>query len=153
MSTNILPGLDPPYISRNLQANHSQRFNYHHRSCLHPYHERSRRSSKSSSQSYSLPHSQSRLSPVTLRPQQPYARHSDPSYDRLYTPTVNHSGVISVSVPPRYPVNDREREDSLKSSPSSYPRLKQTAPLILHAPQPMRHPDMLNPGLSASPRA
>jgi hypothetical protein len=153
-------GLDTPYLSRNLQeqsSNSSQRLSYCHRPYHHPYRDHSRRSSNSSSQSHSHPHSQSRSSPITLRPQ-PYTRHSDLSYDRpgSTATTINHNGVISVCVPPRYPIDDRELEFSLSTSSPSRSHAhgpKQRAPPVLHAPQPIRHPDMLSPRLRPSARA
>jgi len=100
-STSVLPGLEPPYISRNLQLQTNvQRGDYHPRSLQHPYHDQSRRSSKSSFQSHH--------SPTTLRPQQ---HHGDLLFERpnQQSPSVNSNGVISISVPPvpRYPVDDR----------------------------------------------
>lgn len=154
LSTNILPGLEPPYISRNLQHQqstiNSQRCDYRHRPHHHPYHEESRRSSKSSSQS----NSQARNPPMTLRPQA-YARHSDPSYDRQpkSSTAAIPSGIISIAVPPRYPIDDRDLMNDQPGAISSYTRTKQPAPLTLHAPQPIRHPDMLSPRLRASARA
>ncbi|KAF5356204.1 hypothetical protein D9756_004114 [Leucocoprinus leucothites] len=151
MSSSTLSRIDPPYISRNLQeqsSNSSQRLDYHHRSYHNPYRDQNKRSQS---------HSQSRPSPTTLRPQ-PYARHSDPSYDRsgssATSTTVPHSGVISISVPPRYPVDDRELEPPLTSNSSrSRTHTKQITLPVLHAPQPIRHPDMLSPQLRASARA
>ncbi|KAJ3573666.1 hypothetical protein NP233_g2288 [Leucocoprinus birnbaumii] len=164
-SLNIIPGLNPPYISRNLQeqsSNSSQRPDYQHRSYSHPYRDQSR-STEMSPLSHSHPHSQSRASPAALRPQQ-YARYSDPSYDRAgsksstatSTTTLPRNGVISISVPRRYPVDDRDLELPLSENPNSsrsYAHNKQIIPPVLHAPQPIRHPDMLSPQLRASARA
>jgi len=143
-----LPRLDSTFINHNLQEQsfHSyQRLNYrpqsHHHNLCHSQDRRSIFPSCSHSHFQSRP----------LLRTQPYAGHSDLLYDNYeYKPSpvtviTPHNNTISTSVLPRFPPDDRE--SSINSH--SHPYMKQITPYVLHAPQPMQHPDMLSPQLRA----
>lgn len=155
LNINVLPGLEPPYISRNLQCqqNNSNTQRFDGRSHPYrPYHQdQSRRSSKSSFQS------QPGQSPTNLRPQ---LHHGDLLYGEgphQLNPSGTNNGVISISVPPvpRYSLDDREAAYGQPNPipTSSRTRTHHPPSLVVHAPQPIKHAHLLSPRLRASARA
>lgn len=151
MSSSTLPRLDSTSINHNPQEQ-----SFHNGQCLdhqpQSHHNNICHSQDRRNVFPSCSHSHFQPRP-SLRTQ-PYAGDSDLLYDDYeskhspVTVITPHNNTISISVPPRFPPDDRESSINLISS-HSHPYIKQITPYVLHAPQPMRHPDMLNPQLRA----
>ena len=122
-STTTFPCLDSPFINRNLQeqsSHSSQRLDYN-------------------------------FWPRPSLRTQPYTGHNESLYDNHKSKTsavTSNNGVISISMSPRFPQDDQESSINSNSS-RSHPYTKQITPRVLHAPQPMQHPDMLSSQLLA----